>query len=331
LTATTPKNIDDDYCTEYNPTRRNEIILSYSAPLWHNVPKTIKKKVYDIHHRMGHANMDFMCRAVSIVGGSWANSGITAKDIRKVFHSEPCLICSLSKRNLTSPMISMNHRHWKPGELICADPVPRISPQSYNKDVGFFLFVDMASGYLHTIPTRDDNSSFAYIQAIQIVMRFYTTYNCVIKTIRTDGEMKLLSEEVAQFLSDKHIEIESSGPYAHYQNGAERNIQTIMKGTATLLHAQPWLRADCWNEALRHCTHLRNHTPNSKTSSISPWKIITNKDTDLSSTFNFVFGDFVAHISNSDYGNLKKERIGNLRWTVRHFETYSPHIRPIQT
>jgi hypothetical protein len=106
-----------------------------------------------------------------------------------------------------------------------------------------------------------------------------------------------MSEEVEILLAEQQISIESSAPYSHYQNGAERNIQTIIKGVASsLLHAQPWLRADCWNEALRHYIHLRNHTPNSKTSNVSPWKIITDKDTDLSSTlFNFSSGDFVAH------------------------------------
>jgi hypothetical protein len=235
-----------------------------------------------------------MCKAVS-AGGSWTHSGVTANDIRKVFLDEPCLICTLAKRNLSPPVASINHRQWKPGECLCADPVPRISPESYNKDKGFFLFVDMATGYLHTFPTKDDNSSLAYIQAIELVIRFYSTYNLKIKTLRTDKELKLMSEEVEIFLSEQQITVESSAPYAHYQNGAERNIQTVIKGVAAMLHAQPWLRADCWNEALRHYIHIRNHTPNSKTLNVSPWKILTNKDTDLSSTFNFTFGDFVAH------------------------------------
>jgi hypothetical protein len=202
--------------------------LTYSAPLWHNVPKSIKKLVYNIHHRMGHASMESMCKAVS-VGGSWTNSGVTMNDIRKVFHSEPCLICTLAKSNLSPPIISINHRQWKAGECLCADPVPRINPESYNKDKGFFLFVDMATGYLHTFPTKDDNSSQAYIQAIELVMRFYSTYNLKIKVLRTDKELKLMSEEVEIFLAEQQISIESSAPYAHYQNGAERNIQTAQQ------------------------------------------------------------------------------------------------------
>jgi hypothetical protein len=142
----------------------------------------------------------------------------------------------------------------------------------------------MATGYLHSIPTKNDNSSSAYIDAIQLVMRFYTTHNCTIKVLRTDGERKLISAEVEKFLSESHIVIETSATYAHCQNGAECNIQTIVKGTATLLHAQPWLRggAGCWNEALRHFTNVRNnHTINTKTMNQSPWKIISGRNTDI--------------------------------------------------
>jgi hypothetical protein len=111
--------------------------LVYSASLAGSTPRNIKQKVYSLHSRMGHASMENMCKAIS-QNGSWKNSGVTIKDIRTVMLSEPCLVCALSKRNLASPIVSTDHRQWLPGACICVDPVPRISPQSYNGDIGFF-------------------------------------------------------------------------------------------------------------------------------------------------------------------------------------------------
>jgi hypothetical protein len=136
----------------------------------------------------------------------------------------------------------------------------------------------------------------AYLEAIEIVRTVFILYDCAsIKVIRTDIELKLVNSEVESCMNLHNIVMETSSPYAHYQNGAERSVQTIIKGTSSVLHGQVWLRADLWNEVLRYYTHTRNHTPNAKCGSISPWKRITGRDTDLSSSFRFAFGDLVAH------------------------------------
>lgn len=274
-------------------------LLSYSARLSiDNHHRSIRKKVLDLHERMSHAPEDLMCAALSGSHSTWSNTDITPSDVRRVFRKEPCLACVLGKRNVESPHDhshdSEPRRQWLPGECISCDPVISISPVALDGEIGFFSFTDVSTGYLHCVPTKS-KSSTAYIEAVQQVHNFYLRYGLIIRVIRTDAEFTLHSAMSDQFLASLGIRKEHSTPYAHYQNIAERYIQTIIKGTSTLLHGQPWLRADMWSYALYTYCNTRNHTPNSITGTISPNEIITKQRTNLSRMFKFAFGDFVVH------------------------------------
>lgn len=257
--------------------------------------KSVRQRVMDLHTRMAHASCVSMCNAVGGDHPTWKNSHLSVADIRQVFRQEPCLTCVLAKRNLDPPYRALpeDRRTWLPGQCICMDPVPKISPVSLDGDVSFYAFCDMATGYLHCIPTRSTNAE-AFLQALEQVRLFYQQHNCTVDTIRSDSEQALIGQMASKWLAEHHIKAESSAPYRHHQNGAERHIQTIIKGTSALLHGQPWLRADSWAEALRTYVQCRNRTPNSHTGSQSPHEVITKRITDLSTSFSFSFGDLVA-------------------------------------
>jgi hypothetical protein len=49
-------------------------------------------------------------------------------------------------------------------------------------------------------------------------------------------EAVLKRREVQDYLDTKNIWVQNSVPYSRWQNTVERDIQTLLKGTATLLH-----------------------------------------------------------------------------------------------
>ncbi len=87
-------------------------------------------------------------------------------------------LCILAKRNTDPPTILKpeDKRVWLPGQCICSDPVPKVTPESYSGDLGFWLFTDMATGYIHVIPTKSKDTK-AYIEALKIVLKFYERHN----------------------------------------------------------------------------------------------------------------------------------------------------------
>ena len=104
-------------------------------------------------------------------------------------------------------------------------------------------------------------------------------------------------------MPEVNIRHEASIPYQHYQNAVERDVQTIVNGTATLLLAQSWLRKDNWDLAMFHYVDVRNKTPNVR--EISPYQIITKERVDLARDYPFAFGDFVCVHRPEDTGEWK--------------------------
>ena len=148
------------------------------------------------------------------------------------------------------------------------------------------------------------------LSALPQVINWYDKYNCKVLKIRCDAENVMQSQSIIDYCNSCSITLQSSIPYCHWQNSVERDVQTIVKGTSTLLHSQPWLRADVWDLALNHFISIRNRTPNSHHARLSPYQRITKRPLDLNTSFKFSFGDFVA-VSIPDHQRTFKFDIKN--------------------
>lgn len=294
-------NMQNSYSARVNSTNSNNL--------------TIINKTIHLHQRLGHAPSDAMCKAISGENPIWINSGLTSSDIHSVFNRYSCIACILCKRNHPGPqqknarpiikLKSNNISHtlshaitdperkkYQPGECISADMLPRINPTSINNDTTIFLFEDVATGYLWAIPGKDESSE-AFIAALDIVLQFIQSYGYKMSIIRTDSADNLISKYVNQWISTKQVHSQQSSPYQHFQNEVERHVQTLLKGVSTLLHCREFLRFDLWNYALLFYVATRNATPNAKTNLSSPHFIFTKQIIDLRSTYLFGFGDIV--------------------------------------
>ena len=84
-----------------------------------------------------------------------------------------------------------------------------------------------------------------------------------VKAFRSDSEQIMKWGPVKQVLESKEIQPQHSLPYAHYQNLAERYVQTIVEAVLTNLHGQSLLKANLWDYALFYVVNCKNSTPNS--------------------------------------------------------------------
>jgi hypothetical protein len=123
-------------------------------------------------------------------------------------------------------------------------------------------------------------------------------------------ENVLKSEDVVRYLDAKHIRIQNSAPYSHWQQSVERDIQTIVKGTSCLLHDQEFLNATYWDHAMVHFVDVRGHVPNKVLGDRSPMQVITQRTTNVGNRYKFFFGEPVLltivlpdHVSKFDPRN----------------------------
>jgi hypothetical protein len=297
IPTTYPTNIDDyrAHTVDMETTSESDLFEEICHAVY-TVKTTesggVRKRVIELHKRMGCATVAVMCRAVTGPRCAWRNSGVTGEQIRRVMRDFTCLACALAKRN-KAPIASGGGERKEgllPGEIISSDPVGKISPSSAVGHCYFFLFKDIATGYLHAVPAKTKDE---FLPALRKVYDFYSRHGWKPRILRTDGGKEEVAANVEAFLVAKQMTREMSAPYSQYQNSVERDVQTVCKGVSAMLHNQMWLRADRWDLALLHFVDCRNASPNAHHSFKSPRQRVTRDAIDLNRTFNYAFGDIV--------------------------------------
>ena len=288
----------------------DEMVQAYAVI--NREPKSTRDQVLHLHERMGHPNTEAMCAAVDGDQPTWDHSNLTSSQIRSIMRKYPCTICLLAKRQrppVATP--SGERKDMKPGECISGDIVP-ISPAAHDGSTMFFLFADVATGYMIAYTAKAKNSFLtAFIKAINTLRR----YGHEVKIFRSDAETVLKDGDMGRYLEENGIYHETSTPEAHYQNFVERYVNTAVRATATLLHSQTFLKDKHWDWALFHAIDCRNRTPNKKCGMKSPYEVLTSRRVNLNKSFQFAFGDLVAvHITKE-----RRHWKFDLRWDVGIF------------
>ena len=300
---------------------------------------TSKEKdwIIDLHESMGHPDSETMCNAISGKRPTWKLSkhrAVTAAQIRKVFKDYVCLHCVLAKRNLSPPSKPSGDRDkLAPGHTISTDLVGEITPPTHQGHRWFIVFKCVSTGYVHVRTVKQKNEFFF---SLKEVVGWYKARGFEPKILRTDDDVVEINAQVDAFLVEARMTRQTSAPYRQFQNAVEREVQTLVKGVTTLLHSQPWLRADQWDLALFHYVACRNNTPNVHNKFKSPSHRINGKPTNLDNTFNFSFGDLVAvgipkklRTWKFDLRNDMGIYVGQCEGSVDTHFVYMPHTRAI--
>ena len=257
-----------------------------------NASMTINQRIKDLHERMGHVHPNVMAIAVSGEDPAWTNTGLTSEQITKYYAiPENRCLCYLVSANRPKKKVRLSEKSVMPGEVISADPIFKIYPESYDKDLGAFLFADEATGYLHVFVGRSKSQFF---ECLKIVVLWYRSWSCTVKFLQTDAEAVVMSKELTDWCLENGIHTRQSIPYEHWQNFVERDIQSFNKGVAVLMNDQEYLAAKYWPFAAFHWVDVHNRTPNLSSGSQSPWQRITKSKFNLMNQFQFKFGEPVC-------------------------------------
>ena len=112
-------------------------------------PDGVSEKVISLHERMGHPSPLVMIGAVTGKSPTWRNTGVTGDQIRRVFEKHKCVHCILAKRNrkpISHPSGGRS-KETRPGDILSADSVGKISPRSREGHEWFFIFEDVCTGF----------------------------------------------------------------------------------------------------------------------------------------------------------------------------------------
>ena len=282
---------------------------AYSGRL-RNTDPTLRGRVFNAHHIMGHMCQDCMYRAVTprTPGGLpyWRNIGVTGPEINHVFYNEPCLLCVLAKRRKegTRKLLTKIQQQpgstieikpdpdeetekmyrkqlaedakLRPGEIVSCDDVP-VSPISLDGFDTFFIFRDTKTRTLFTFTTKGKGEDTYLSCLTDVRVYFVQKYRMnpswgvqPVMTIRSDFMKTYKSKKVKEFYEDNDCTCEFSSPYQHWQNAVERDVQTVVHNMIAVLHTNEFITAAMWSFALRHFTRLFNDTPLSSAGYLSP-------------------------------------------------------------
>ena len=320
----------------------------------HTLPNSRKVKVLQLHERLCHPSQAIM--ELALETSMWIKSEVTVKDIRRVFSKHTCLQCALSKRNSDdlnrwsssntqrtekkatefTDTLTNETRDWKVGEVICVDDFGPVNPATYSKRNRGFLFKDVASHKLFTSIESSCNSQ-TFINALEQVVKYFQQYGHTVKVIRSDYSSIYLSEESTTWLTEHGIRMESSTPYQHWQNGVERDMQTMIKAVSTMLYTSTFTRKDLWGHALEHYVYVHGYIPNKRTRK-SPNYMISGEVLDVSYQLMHVFGEVILWRNPKELKRWKfdiRNEVG-LYLGDRHglkgaVQAYHPYRRTIET
>ena len=111
----------------------------------------------------------------------------------------PCLICLLAKRQrppVSNP--SGDRKDMKPGDCVSGDIVP-IHPPAHDGSTMFFLFADIATGYMMAFTAKAKN---AFLTAFIEVVKTMKKYGKEVKIFRSDSETVLVDGDMGKYLEE---------------------------------------------------------------------------------------------------------------------------------
>ena len=261
----------------------------------------LKKIWLKIHHMMGHPTFSLVQQLA--IGGYFDPKALGLSQL-PLSEAPVCEACKYGKQTrkhdgatITSknPDVvgSLKEGITTPGQRIYSDQITSVhrgrlfhtagAEATQDRFCGATIFVDGASGYIHTECQVTLNASDT-INAKHKFERHALEMGVKVESYHTDNGI-YKSQAFTEELSTNYQQIRFSGVGAKWQNGvAEGAIRIIVsKARTMMIHANlhwPEVKDDAlWPMALAHATYVYNNTPNDKTG-ISPIEVFSRTVSD---------------------------------------------------
>ena len=183
-----------------------------------------------------------------------------------------------------------DRRSAKPFNKIHMDlkAMPVCSYHGYNY---FLIIFDDATSHSWTINLKQKSNASPAIQ--QFIAMVKTQYGLSIKEVQIDVGGEFKSQELTIFLRELRINILTSVPHMHQQNGCtERFIYTVMD-KAQAMHLDACLPKNWWEFAVDCATHVYNHIPIQHHDWKTPFENLTRMKPDVTHLHVFRCGTYV--------------------------------------
>ena len=202
---------------------------------------------YDIMHcRFGHPSKDVLRHA----------SGTTLGSPSITFPHEECICPRCAEGKMTRSVFpASDWRSAKPFDKIHTD-LKAMPVRSYHGYNYFLIIFDNATSHSWTVNLKQKSDANPVIR--QFIAMVKTQYGLSIKEVQIDAEGEFKSQEFTIFLRELGIDILTSVPHMHQQNGhAERFICTVMD-KAQAMHLDACLPRNWWEFTVDCTTHVYN-------------------------------------------------------------------------
>ncbi len=231
-------------------------------------PKRVVLSREALHRAIGYTNATMLLKNMNKLG----KGNVQIQNLPQAHHLDPGEVASIRSPNKNK---------------VPLQPPPKFS-DIWHMDIGFgpctaiggvrytLLLVDKYSKYKFVYGLKNLNDSI-----LNAMKKFITDVGVKPKLIRTDFDYKLMGGDVASFLTDEKVRIESAPPKRQDENGlVERHWQTVVAMARNWLTSAQ-LPAKYWFFALKRACEVVNLMPFKRDGQVTtPFELIYKQKVD---------------------------------------------------
>ena len=238
-----------------------EIFHSFNAM---STDKTVSVDMQLLHERLGHLNRQDLLKLPN------CTLGIKMTDSKLSF----CDSCAVSKSKRQPVNWKARERHTKPGQLIHTDINGPMQVASLKGMRYIVCFIDDATRYSVIYLMKAKSEVLDCFKQYIDYMRVRQVTVGTGSTLQSDNDTVYRDKHFSNFCGSLGIDQRFSAPHTQAQNGvAERFWNTIVDAARTMLHSAK-LPKSYWGLAVKHATMLRNVSPSSALSGMTPFECV---------------------------------------------------------
>lgn len=260
----------------------------------HSLSGKIMNEVFQLHDNLCHAASPTVMSS-ALKNGAWTDVSISADQVSEAFSRKDCISCSVGKINRFPRNVGSGLHPSVFGEYWSVDFQP-VTPASVTNHIGFYLFVELLTGYLMSFLVKKNNQ-VVFLMSVRMVSAYLKKNSHQMRFLRVDaGAVENATEvqlEISELLG---VTIDSAAPECQFQNPVERHIQTLMKGISSMFARQNYLGKEFWGLAVLMFINSRNVCPNKLSGIYSPYYFMTGKHPNIHRRFKFYFGEPVISV-----------------------------------
>ena len=300
------------------PYMKNEI-LKGSGRIFHKHFRIFLNDLQWLHLRTCHTHQDKLKSMVK--NNACLGFGVTYDSIKNL-ELGPCNTCLRSRMHALPLPSSISHRTYEPFEAISCDHIPFsrvINGQTKSYSVrgytGCILYNDIATDMIWIYLVKAKSEWLTTLK--QLTREYGPTANArsvPLKYLKSDFCKELQSTEVTEYFKEKDILLQSSSPYKHGQNAAERKWQYLKSiHTGAMLQNNTPVRYWCY--ALQYTAQTYRWLPQTG-HTLSRNEEFSGEKSDISKCVPF-YSHGWAHVSEEEI-QAKRRDSGSKKTSAAH-------------